>query len=82
MRRVVSTLLTVATLSLWSVAARAEEGGAGHYFPGGLSSFIDLLPANFLDSPPGYTYAISNDSTFYHGSNNHLDANATSYTDT
>ena len=75
-------LLIVATLSLSSGAARAEEQATGHYFPGGLSSFIDLLPENL-----GYsTFGYANESTYYHGSSNNLGpiaatshANATSY---
>jgi hypothetical protein len=61
-------LLIVATLSLSSVAARAREQEAGHYFPGGLSSIIDLLSENTGFS----TFAYANESTYYHGSSNHL----------
>lgn len=32
------TILTVA------IAARAEEGGSGHYAPGAFASFADVLP--------------------------------------
>jgi hypothetical protein len=72
----VFSILVIAGISLSSIAASAEEQLAGHYFPGALSSFIDLLPAGRGSS----TFAISNDSTYYHGSNNALRLNATSYT--
>ena len=81
MRLVSRMLLVLATISLSSVVARAEEQSSGHYFPGGLSSSFDLVPVNF-SSTPGYILAYANDSTFYHGSNNAFPANATSYTDT
>ena len=74
MRLVLRMLLVVATISLSSAAARAEEGS--HYFPGAASSFIDILPLNTGLS----TVGVSNDSIYYHGSNNHLGANATTYT--
>jgi hypothetical protein len=76
-RLVLRSLLIVATISLSPVAARAEEQLAGHYFPGALSSFLDMLPPN----TGSYTLAYSNDSIYYHGSNIHLHLNATSYTD-
>jgi hypothetical protein len=87
MRRAFGLLLIAATISLSPAASRAEEQAAGHYFPGGISSYFDLVPANFLKykstSTPIYTLAIGNDSTYYHGSSNTLfGANATSYTDT
>lgn len=68
-------LLIVATVSLPSVAARAEEQAAGHYFPGAISSFIDLLPVNTGFS----TFAYANESIYYHGSSNALRSNATIY---
>jgi hypothetical protein len=74
MRLVVRILLIVVTIALSSVPARAEE--SSHYFPGALSSFIDMLPLNTSLS----TVGLSNDSIYYHGSNNHLNANATTYT--
>ena len=86
MRRAFGLLLIAATISLSPATPRAEEQSAGHYFPGGLSSAFDLVPANFLkynSSQPAYTLAVGNDSTYYHGSNNAFKgANATAYTDT
>ena len=67
------TLLIAAIISVSSVTAGAEELASGHYFPGALSSFIDLLPLNTGSS----TIGISNDSIYYHGSSNH--ANGTVY---
>ncbi len=39
--------LHLAIMIVWVAlpAARAEEGGGGHYAPGGMASFIDTLPA-------------------------------------
>jgi len=91
MRLVFRMLVIASTISLSSIAARAEEGLTGHYFPGALSSSLDLLPALPPELPAktelGYTIGYANDSTYYHGSTNHLgsiptSANATSYTDT
>jgi hypothetical protein len=80
-------LLIAVIFSFSSTALRAEEQAAGHYFPGGLSSAFDMLPAlePWANSPgfqPHFTLALTNDSTYYHGSSNVLDANATSYTNT
>jgi hypothetical protein len=44
MRLIFRILLIVATVSLSSSAPRAEEESSGHYFPGALSSFTDMLP--------------------------------------
>jgi hypothetical protein len=74
MRLVFRMLLIVVMISLSSVAARAEE--SSHYFPGALSSFTDTLPVNLGTS----TIGVANDSLYYHGSNNHLGLNATTYT--
>jgi hypothetical protein len=81
MRRAFGLLLIAATISLSPAASRAEEGLAGHYFPGALSSSFDLAPLRLEDSP-GYTLAASNISTYYHGSSNTFGTNATSYTNT
>ncbi len=67
------TLLIAAIISVSSFTARAEELASGHYFPGALSSFIDLLPLNTGSS----TIGVSNDSVYYHGSSDH--ANGTVY---
>ncbi len=77
-RLVFCILLIVASVSFLPITALAEEGGTGHYFPGGLSSFVDMLPA----VTGNFTLGYANDSTYYHGSNNKFSANATSYTDT
>jgi hypothetical protein len=77
MRLIFRILLIVATVSLSSVAARAEEESSGHYFPGALSSFIDMLP----ESTGSSTLAYLHDSTYYHGSSKSLFSNATAYTD-
>ncbi len=74
MRVAFKMLLIVATISLSPLDACAEEGS--HYFPGALSSFIDMLPVN----TGSYSFGYSNDSIYYHGSNNHLGLNATTYT--
>jgi hypothetical protein len=50
----------VALAILLSLSAHAEEGGSGHYAPGGNASFIDELPPN-----PGL--AIANYFNFYDG---------------
>jgi hypothetical protein len=56
------TLFALVTLAiLVSISARAEEGGSGHYAPGGVASFIDTLPGK-----PGL--AIANYFSFYDGS--------------
>jgi hypothetical protein len=78
MRLLFRMLLIVAGISLSSAAARAEEGLTGHYFPGGLSSFVDMLPEPTGELTLGY----ANESTYYHGSNIAFNVNATSYTDT
>jgi hypothetical protein len=41
-----------------AIAARAEEGSAGHYEPGSFASFIDVLPASrtWADSDCGSIY--------------------------
>lgn len=49
-----------AFLSEFGPAARAEEGGAGHYVPGQTASFIDTLPGQ-----PGW--AIADYSMYYDG---------------
>ena len=78
MRLVLRMLLVVATVSLSSVAARAEE--SSHYFPGAASSFIDTLPVDLGTE----TIGVANESFYYHGSNNHLipggGTNATTFT--
>src|SRR5215471_16869982 len=38
-----------------------EEGGAGHYVPGAMADFVDMLPGQ-----PGWAYA--NFPLYYHGS--------------
>jgi hypothetical protein len=50
--------LIAATISA-SSAARAEEGAAGHYFPGAASSFIDMLP-DFKNSNPDNGKSVGN----------------------
>jgi hypothetical protein len=75
--------LVVATIFLSSVVVHAEEDSTGHYFPGGLSSFIDVLPAP--RDPYDWTLVYANYSTYYHGTglqNIGLHTTATSYTDT
>jgi hypothetical protein len=78
MRLALRMLLVVATISVSSVAARAEE--SSHYFPGAASSFIDTLPVD----TGSQTIGVANESFYYHGSNNHLipggGSNATTYT--
>ncbi|MGA9721958.1 MAG: transporter [Candidatus Binatus sp.] len=75
MRLVSKMLLIAVAISLSSMAAQAEEGLAGHYFPGGVSSSIDLMPAksDYL------TFAYANYSLYYHGSSNVFGTNATTY---
>ena len=81
MRLAFGLLLVAATISLSPTPPRAEEGLAGHYFPGAIGSFADLAPASYdKDSTPGQTIAISDISTYYHGSSNTFGLNATSYT--
>ena len=66
-------------------AARAEEGGAGHYAPGSFASFIDVLPSK--PSLVAFNYF-----TYYNGSSGingqfpiagqiDLNVDATSYAD-
>jgi len=50
----------VALAILFSLSVHAEEGGSGHYAPGGYASFIDTLPGK-----PGL--AIANFFNFYEG---------------
>ncbi len=78
MRLVFRMLVIASTISLSSIVVRAEEGLTGHYFPGALSSFVDMLPA----ASGNFTLGYANESTYYHGSNIAFNANATSYTDT
>ena len=57
-------LLLLIALGVFSVApfsVRAEEGGSGHYTPGGTASFIDAFPLG----KPGFAYL--NDFAFYDG---------------
>jgi hypothetical protein len=54
-------LLLMAGIGLLPDGAFAAEGGAGHYLPGGTSSFIDTLPGR-----PGFAYL--NVFTYYHAS--------------
>src|SRR5271166_5910407 len=82
MRLIFSILLIAASISLSSVVVRAEEDSTGHYFPGGVSSFIDMLPA--ARAPYDWTLGYANYSTYYHGTglqNIGLPTTATSYTD-
>jgi len=51
----------VAFVILLPFSAHAEEGGSGHYAPGGNASFVDTLPGK-----PGL--AIANYFNFYDGS--------------
>lgn len=58
------TLIALVTLAiLVPISAHAEEGGSGHYGPGGFASFIDTLPGK-----PGL--AIANYFNFYDGNAN------------
>ena len=41
--RIVALLVAFALLA-GVLAARAEEGGVGHYAPGSFASFVDVLP--------------------------------------
>ncbi len=63
MKRVKSMILValVALAILIPLSAHAEEGGSGHYMPGGAASFIDTLPGK-----PGL--AIANFFNFYDAS--------------
>jgi hypothetical protein len=63
MKRVKSmTLVSLVALAiLVPLSAHAEEGGSGHYMPGGAASFIDALPGK-----PGL--AIANYFSFYDAS--------------
>lgn len=54
-------LLTLVLASSLAPALRAEEGGCGHYMPGAMSSFIDVLPDKQV-----FVYA--NLSTYYDAS--------------
>jgi hypothetical protein len=54
-------LLFFVFCSLVAPALRAEEGGSGHYMPGGTASFIDVLPGR-----EAFVYV--NMSTYYDGS--------------
>ncbi len=55
------TLLALVTLAtLVPISAHTEEGGSGHYMPGGAASFIDTLPGK-----PGL--AIANYFNYYDG---------------
>ncbi|MBZ5588085.1 MAG: transporter [Acidobacteriia bacterium] len=51
----------VAALGMLAAAARAEEGGSGHYAPGAAASFVDALPGK-----PGW--AVASYSMYYTGS--------------
>jgi hypothetical protein len=56
------TLIAVAALAvLVALPVHAEEGGSGHYMPGGTASFVDALPAK-----PGL--AVANYFVYYNGS--------------
>jgi hypothetical protein len=56
------TLVSLVALAiLIPLSAHAEEGGSGHYMPGGAASFIDALPGK-----PGL--AVANFFNFYDGS--------------
>jgi hypothetical protein len=78
-------VLIAAIFSFSSTALRAEEDGSGHYFPGGLSSSIDLLPDASSYHFPQSAFAIYNASLFYHGAGGvkspfgPTDSNATTY---
>jgi hypothetical protein len=78
MRHMFRMLLLAAAISLSSIAAHAEEGLAGHYFPGALSSSIDLMP----EKSEYLTFAYANYSLYYHGSSNVFGTNATTYSNT
>ena len=55
------TLLALVTLAiLVPISAHTEEGGSGHYMPGGAASFIDTLPGK-----PGL--AVANYFNYYDG---------------
>jgi len=54
-------VVLVALAILVPLSAHSEEGGSGHYMPGGAASFIDTLPGK-----PGL--AIANYFSFYDGS--------------
>ena len=52
----------IAVAALLASRADAEEGGAGHYMPGGMASFIDAFPGK-----PG-AFAVMNIFTYYDAS--------------
>jgi hypothetical protein len=56
-------LLIAVSISLPVVAERAEEAGTGHYLPGAMSSFIDMLPDRDAS-----TLVYANAFTYYKGS--------------
>lgn len=60
--RTIQTWLVIATTALLASRAGAEEGGAGHYMPGGMASFIDAFPGK-----PG-AFAVMNIFTYYDAS--------------
>lgn len=57
----ITLFVLVVLATLVPLSAHAEEGGSGHYAPGGAASFIDTLPGK-----PGL--AIANYFSFYDGS--------------
>ena len=54
-------VLSILSLIALSIPARAEEGGSGHYLPGAMADFVDVLPG-----APGF--GIANFPFFYEGS--------------
>jgi hypothetical protein len=81
-RRCLASFLLLAV----AIAARAEEGGVGHYAPGSFASFVDVLPGE-------PALGVFNYFTYYNGSANAsrqipiagqvaLNVDATSYADT
>jgi hypothetical protein len=65
MRLVFRILLIAVSISLSPAAVFAEENESGHYFPGALSSFVDMLPNRGV-----LTLGYLNESTYYNGSGN------------
>ena len=54
--------ITLTMLVMQSSSARAEEGGSGHYAPGGMASFVDAFP------PKANSLALFGFYTHYEGS--------------
>jgi hypothetical protein len=86
--RTIGSLLIVSVLLLSTHLGMGEEAATGHYIPGAMSDFIDMLPDRDSSS---FLYA--NGFTYYHGSANPSktlefgglltsDAKATIYADT